>query len=109
VIGYIRNGYPTNVNLVLVQWEKLASAPFYDAASENTKLVGEKVATLVNFLTANQFTTLKLIHLGGHSLGTKICLPAPSLTSDLLDAQVYILCRCPCDGLRRAILQGDES
>lgn len=58
-----------NVNLVLVQWRKLAAAPFYDVAAKNTKLVGERVAQLVTFLVENEFTTLSAVHLAGHSLG----------------------------------------
>jgi len=67
--GYITNGYPENVNLVLVQWKRLALPPFYFSAAENTQLVGEKIAHLVNFLVENQFTTISKLHLGGHSLG----------------------------------------
>ena len=66
--GYITKGYPTNVNLVVVEWSKLA-APFYDVAAENSQLVGEKIGYLVNFLVASKFTTAQQVHLAGHSLG----------------------------------------
>jgi hypothetical protein len=41
-IAYFRLNSDTNV--IVVNWEKLAAAPWYDAAAANTKPVGQLVA-----------------------------------------------------------------
>jgi len=64
--------FPSNVNLVLVDWKSLAAAPWYNIAAEGTRLVGQKSAFLLSWLVSNGFTTKGKIHFGGHSLGDHV-------------------------------------
>jgi len=64
--------YPTNVNLILVDWQSLAAAPWYNIAAEGTPVVGEKSAFLLSWLVSNGYTTKDKIHFGGHSLGAHV-------------------------------------
>jgi len=68
----IDRDYPGNTNLILVDWESLAAAPWYNIAAEGTRLVGHKSAYLLHFLVSNGFTTADKIHFGGHSLGAHV-------------------------------------
>jgi hypothetical protein len=70
--AFIDRDYPTNVNVVLVDWQSLAAAPWYDIAAEGTRLVGQKSAYLLSWLVRNGFTTKDKIHFGGHSLGAHV-------------------------------------
>jgi len=70
--GYIKDGYPTNVNVVMIDWGWLAAAPWYDVAAGGTKLVGHKTAYLLDFLVRNGYTTPDKIHIVGHSLGSHV-------------------------------------
>jgi len=70
--GYINDGYPTNVNVVLIDWGWLAAAPWYDVAAAGTKLVGQKTGHLLDFLVRNGYTTVDKIHVIGHSLGSHV-------------------------------------
>lgn len=79
----INTGYPWNVrgayldwnedmNLILVDWSKLAQAPDYPSAGKNTKMVGEKSAALLAFLYAQGVFELKDLHIQGISLGAHV-------------------------------------
>jgi hypothetical protein len=81
--AYVKKGYPTDVNVVVVSWGLLAAAPWYDVAARGTKLVGEKIAYLVDFLVSNEYTTLDKIHLSGHSLGSHVSGFAGSIYQQL--------------------------
>jgi phosphatidic acid-selective phospholipase A1 len=79
----IRTGYPWNVreaylawqqpmNLILVDWSKLAMPPLYNLAAGNTKMVGEKSARLLAFLLAQGVVSISDIHIQGISLGAHV-------------------------------------
>ncbi|ODN05024.1 Lipase member H [Orchesella cincta] len=70
-----RNGFETRgepVNLVFVNWSKLAQAPWYETAANNVKPVGEYSAKLINFLVAQGVATLDNTFFVGHSLGSHV-------------------------------------
>lgn len=70
--GFIDGEYPGNLNLIIVDWEALAAAPWYDVAASGTQLVGHKSAYLLDFLVSNGYTTADKIHALGHSLGAHV-------------------------------------
>jgi hypothetical protein len=73
------NTQPGRINIISVHWEALANlvtasgGVCYDVAAQSTKLVGEKTASLIEYLVENHFTTLDKVHLLGHSLGAHCC------------------------------------
>jgi len=95
----INTGYPWNVrgaylewgqdmNLILVDWNKLAQPPFYNIAAENTKLVGEKSARLLAFLLANDFMDISDLHVQGISLGGHVAGVTGSTLTNLTGLKV---------------------
>jgi len=60
------------MNVIFVNWEKLAGAPRYDTAAANCNPVGEYTARMVNFLVQKGVTSLDKIHFVGHSLGSHV-------------------------------------
>jgi len=63
---------PEQLNVVFVNWEKLAGAPWYDTAAANCNPVGTHTAKLINFLVGKGVTSLDKIHFIGHSLGSHV-------------------------------------
>ncbi|OXA57954.1 pancreatic lipase-related protein 2 [Folsomia candida] len=59
-------------NIIHVNWEALAAAPWYDTAAANTIPVGQYVTRFVNWLVSNGYTTHSRIHYSGHSLGAHV-------------------------------------
>jgi len=61
-----------DLNIILVDWSKLAdSINYYDVAKE-TAGVGQQVALLIRSLIQEKLTTLGKIHFIGHSLGAHV-------------------------------------
>jgi len=57
------------LNVILVNWQALAVAPWYETAARNTRIVGTVTGRLIDFLIREGYTRLDLIHAIGHSLG----------------------------------------
>lgn len=58
-----------DVNVIVVEWSAGAKPPNYFSAASNTRIVGEKIANLID---TNRLDTSK-VHCIGHSLGAHIC------------------------------------
>jgi len=67
--AYLSNDYPESVNVILVDWTVPASAPWYERAAGNTRIVGAMTGELINFLVREGYTTFDKVHATGHSLG----------------------------------------
>lgn len=65
-LAYLNNG---RYNVIIVDWRKLASAPWYLTASKNTRLVGQTTAQLIDNLVQGAGMKLESLHIIGHSLG----------------------------------------
>jgi hypothetical protein len=61
-----------NVNVIILNWERLAAAPWYDSAAANTKPVGIYGASFVNYLVNSGYTSFSKVHFSGHSLGSHV-------------------------------------
>ncbi|KZC05783.1 Pancreatic triacylglycerol lipase [Dufourea novaeangliae] len=59
-------------NLILVDWSKLAGLPWYITAVRNTRIVGNQVAGLVDWLQGQGAVSMSNIHVIGFSLGAEI-------------------------------------
>jgi len=71
----IRNAYfrtSMAVNVIHVNWERLAAAPHYDTAAANTIPVGLYVSRFIDWLVSSGYTTYSKIHFNGHSLGSHV-------------------------------------
>lgn len=68
---FLKNNSAPPVNLIIVDWGKLAQPPWYNDAAKNTHLVGVKVARFIEFLVA-QGTLSDQMHVIGHSLGSHV-------------------------------------
>jgi len=68
--GYYRSSQYMNV--IVVNWENLAAAPWYETAALNTKPVGAHVGVFVDFLVNSGYTTYSKVHFSGHSLGSHV-------------------------------------
>ncbi|OAD55345.1 Hepatic triacylglycerol lipase [Eufriesea mexicana] len=66
---YLKRG---EYNLILVNWAKLAGLPWYVTAVRNTRIVGPRVARLVNWLDAQGAVSLPNLHVIGFSLGAEV-------------------------------------
>ncbi|KAG8186239.1 hypothetical protein JTE90_008765 [Oedothorax gibbosus] len=62
---------PADYNVIVVDWTSLNSLP-YSKAVANTRVVGAKLAKLINFIINNTGTTAASFHIVGHSLGAHI-------------------------------------
>lgn len=60
-----QNSLKYDVNVIAIDWSEGAAAPNYLSATENTKIVGKKIA---QFIRNNEIDPKK-IHCIGHSLG----------------------------------------
>jgi len=71
--GSTKNAYlnSKNVNVIGVDWSKLAAAPWYDIAAGHTRVTGEKTAELIEWLVS-EGVPLSNIHVLGHSLGAHV-------------------------------------
>ncbi|CAG7723475.1 unnamed protein product, partial [Allacma fusca] len=67
---YLAQG--SDMNIILVDWAKLATNPWYNIAAGSVKTVGNKAADLVKFLVANDYVTLDQVHIIGFSLGCHV-------------------------------------
>jgi len=67
VDGYFGHGF--NYNVISVDWSKHAAAPWYDTAAQNAKVVGNKIARLIQYLISKGVVTIDKVHIAGHSLG----------------------------------------
>ncbi|XP_043505500.1 putative endothelial lipase [Polistes fuscatus] len=59
-------------NVILVNWVRLSTLPWYNTAVENTRLVGAHVARMISWLDAQRAVPLSNIHVIGFSLGAEI-------------------------------------
>ncbi|XP_076229837.1 endothelial lipase-like isoform X2 [Nomia melanderi] len=66
---YLKRG---EYNVILVNWAKLGSLPWYVTAVRNTKIVGPQVARLVNWLDSMGAISIPTLHVIGFSLGAEI-------------------------------------
>ncbi|XP_044735396.1 phospholipase A1-like [Chrysoperla carnea] len=64
--SYLNSG---RYNVIVVDWRKLARAPWYLTASKNTRLVGQTTAQLIDNLVQGAGMKLENLHIIGHSLG----------------------------------------
>jgi hypothetical protein len=55
--------------VIVIDWSRLAAAPFYIEAVDNVPIVGNKTARMINFLITANYTAPHKIHFVGHSLG----------------------------------------
>jgi len=62
---------PEVMNLIFINWSKLAPAPWYEFAANNVKPVGEYSGRLVNFLVQSG-VPMSSISFAGHSLGSHV-------------------------------------
>ncbi|XP_023308054.2 lipase member H-like [Lucilia cuprina] len=58
-------------NIILVDWSRLSTAPWYDNSISNIKDVGEHVAKFIRFLL-NQDYRLRKIHVIGFGMGAEV-------------------------------------
>ncbi|CAG7723477.1 unnamed protein product [Allacma fusca] len=61
-----------DINIILIDWKKLATSPWYTIAAPATKLVGVTAANLLKFLMQEGLVTIDNIHIIGHSLGSHV-------------------------------------
>nr|XP_034191636.1 pancreatic lipase-related protein 2 [Osmia lignaria] len=67
--AYLKRG---EYNLIMVNWSKLGGLPWYVTAVRNTRIIGPRVARLVNWLDAQGAVSLSSLHVIGFSLGAEI-------------------------------------
>lgn len=60
-----------NYNIFTVNWQKLAESPWYNTASKNTRLVGQKTAEFLVWLVESQGLNWSQVHILGSSLGAQ--------------------------------------
>ena len=60
------------INLVFINWEKLAAPPYYPDAVDNVKIVGRLTGKLIEFLVERGVAPIEDISFVGHSLGAHI-------------------------------------
>lgn len=60
-----------DVNILAVDWGRLAHGPWYVEAVAHTETVGVKVASMIDFLVSAG-ANLQRFHLVGHSLGAHV-------------------------------------
>jgi len=60
-----------NYNIFTVDWQNLAESPWYNTASKNTKLVGQKTAKFIDWLVKDIGIEWDDIHVLGSSLGAQ--------------------------------------
>jgi hypothetical protein len=63
---------PEVINIILVNWSKLAASPWYETAANNVKPVGLYTARLVEHLVNTGATPISNIIFAGHSLGAHL-------------------------------------
>ena len=71
-LAYFGHGY--NYNVISVDWEKLAAAPWYNVAAEGTEVVGDKVARLVQYLVLKGLVTLDNVHIAGNVICSSLLM-----------------------------------
>jgi len=67
----VRRAYMTtgSYNVISVDWEEMASQPWYSSAVKNCKVAGKVAADLLNWLVQQQLSSWDEIHIIGSSLG----------------------------------------
>lgn len=60
------------MNIILIDYSKIAVSPHYVYAVNNLHKVGEYTAKLVNFLVDQEIISVDHVHFVGHSLGAHI-------------------------------------
>lgn len=62
-----------DINVITVDWQKFAEAPWYDTAAANTRPVGQWSGSLVDHLAnARKIININQVHFIGHSLGSHV-------------------------------------
>jgi hypothetical protein len=61
-----------DMNIILIDWNELATSPWYTIAAPATKIVGVTSANLLKFLIGEGFVTMDQIHVIGYSLGAHV-------------------------------------
>ena len=64
--------YANMANVIMVDWNRGAIAPFYNQAVTNTQLVGRQIAILVDALHRKRSIDPSSVHLIGFSLGAQV-------------------------------------
>lgn len=59
-------------NVISVDWESLAEGPWYPGAVQNTQVVGERTARLLEWLQEEAGLDTTLVQVTGHSLGAHV-------------------------------------
>lgn len=88
---FLKNNSAPPVNLIIVDWGKLAQPPWYNDAAKNTHLVGVKVARFIEFLVA-QGTLSDQMHVIGHSLGSHVAGFAGSNLNNITLSRITGIC-----------------
>lgn len=72
--GSLRNAFLNNgdFNVVTVDWGAGGNTPNYLAARQRVGITGQAIATLINTLVQNGFTTHDRVNVVGHSLGAHV-------------------------------------
>lgn len=83
LLGLTNRSQP--VNMVFINWSKLAGAPWYEFAANNVKPVGEYAARLLNFLTEQDLLEQENFYFVGHSLGAHM---ANYVSSNMLNGKL---------------------
>lgn len=58
-------------NVIIVDWPKLVTLPWYVTAVRNAKLIGPYLARMMRWLDAQKAAQLSKIHVVGFSLGAE--------------------------------------
>ncbi|XP_026470036.1 endothelial lipase-like [Ctenocephalides felis] len=79
----IRNSYleSRDCNIIVVDWAPLSSNLFYPIPMQDTRIVGGKLARLLDYLVKHHGADLNRVHLVGHSLGAHAAGYAGSLVT----------------------------
>ncbi|XP_012218278.1 pancreatic lipase-related protein 2 [Linepithema humile] len=69
----VKNAYlrRTSCNVILVDWPKLTTLPWYVTAVRNTRIIGPHLARMMSWLDAQKAVPLSKIHVIGFSLGAE--------------------------------------
>ncbi|CAH0390550.1 unnamed protein product [Bemisia tabaci] len=79
-VAHIREEYlnTTNLNIVTVDWSRVASNIIYPIAAVQTFQVGVQIGEMIDGMIAKRMMTLDKIHIIGHSLGAHVAGAAGS-------------------------------
>jgi len=71
----LRNNFrqaPETMNLLFVNWGRLAGAPWYETAANNVPAVGAYTAKMIEFIISSGVASINDFHFAGHSLGSHV-------------------------------------